>query len=69
MSLPSPPDRWSVTYQSELNRALEELDRNNRKRNSDVFLTRDRLILVSPDGTKFAVTVDDAGALDTTEVP
>ena len=66
----SPPgaeyDRQSETAR---NVNLENADRSNFKHFEDVDLANnERLILVSADGTRYSVTVTDAGALGTTEI-
>jgi hypothetical protein len=53
----------------ELCRVLIAEDERNFKRGRDVELARgERLILRSPDGSRWSVTVDNAGALSTTAV-
>lgn len=66
--LPPPPDRYDPGY---LAQTIDEIARAVEKawaRGEDVVLvgTRDRLVLQSPDGSRFRVTVDDAGVLGTT---
>lgn len=50
----------------ELSRVLIAEDEKNWKRGRDIELARgERLILRSPDGTRYALVVDNAGALST----
>lgn len=49
-----------------LKRALSDADNKNRKLGRDIELVSDRLILRSPDGTRFIITVDNSGNLGTT---
>jgi|TARA_R110000787_G_scaffold62772_7_gene141758 hypothetical protein len=51
------------------NVALERADRSNFKHFEDVDLAnKERLILVSANGTRYSVTVSDAGVLGTTAI-
>ena len=66
--LPPPPDRYDVIY---LAQAMDEIARAVEKawaRGEDVVLVgaKDRLILRSPNGARFHVSVDDSGVLGTT---
>jgi hypothetical protein len=48
---------------------MEEADRSNFKHFQDVDLANnERLIIRSADGTRWIVTVSDAGAVGTTEI-
>ena len=47
---------------------LEAADRYNLKRDRDNDVGRGRIILKSPDGTRYAITVDNAGALSASAV-
>jgi hypothetical protein len=66
MNLPAPPSSYSQANEAALRRALEQEDRRNRKADVDVELGRERLVLKSPDGTRFSVTVSNAGILSAT---
>lgn len=68
MRLPDPPDRYSPDLARETNRALESEDSRNLKRGRDIEMQDGRVILKSPNGTRYAITVDNAGALSTTAV-
>jgi hypothetical protein len=46
-----------------LRAALEREDRNNQKLTRDVVIEGRRLVLVSPDGTRFALAVSNLGVL------
>ncbi len=69
MKLPLPPDTWSRDYQQRLNAELERTDGQNRKSGRDIELSagdgvrKERLIMTSPDGTRWSLTVSNAGAL------
>ena len=59
-------DRQALIFN---NIAMEEADRSNFKHFVDIDLANnERLILVSADGTRYSVTVTDAGVLGTTAI-
>lgn len=65
MSLAKAPDNYSSSEQNQLRATLErELDRC-RRTGQDIELSTERLILKSPDGTRYALTVADDGTLST----
>ena len=66
----SPPDaQYDQERETARNLSLENADRSNYKHFEDVDLANDeRLILVSANGTRYSVTVTDAGVLGTTSV-
>jgi hypothetical protein len=69
MSLPRPADKYDQRWASENNRQLELHLAMTYRKGTDVELGQsERIILRSPDGTRWAVTVSDAGALTTTVV-
>ena len=53
---------------AEWRRKLEQADAANHKRNQDIEVGGGRVILTSPNGTRYEVTVSDAGALSTSSV-
>ena len=66
MRLTRPPERYSRSSEAQRNLQLEQADRKNRKKGADVELgDGERLVLRSPDGTRWALTVDNTGALGT----
>lgn len=66
MRLPSPPAMFQTSYQSALNVQIEQADDLNHKKLQDVEIGEARLILRSPNGSRFSVTVDNAGNLSAT---
>jgi hypothetical protein len=68
MKLAPPSLGYSRRDQEDLRRQIETADRDNHKRNRDVEIGQARLILTSPNGTRYAVTVDNAGVLSTVAV-
>ena len=47
-------------------RQIELADSMNYKRDRDVEMSNNRLILTSPNGSRYALTVDNAGVIGTT---
>ena len=47
---------------------IERADRENHKRGRDIEVGVGRVILTSPNGTRYSVTVDNAGTLSTVAV-
>ena len=66
----SPPEaEYDQERETARNLSLENADRSNFKHFEDVDLANgERLILVSANGTRYSVTVTDAGVLGTTAV-
>jgi hypothetical protein len=50
------------------NRQLEQADSENHKRGRDIEVGQARVILTSPNGTRYALVVSNAGALSTVAV-
>lgn len=50
---------------TEMARQVQMADQMNYKRDRDVEIVQNRLILTSPNGSRYAVTVNDAGVLGT----
>jgi len=53
---------------NEWRRQLEQADRENHKRNQDVEIGQARLILTSPNGSRYEVTVDNTGTISATAI-
>ena len=69
LRLPEPREEYDRTAEIFNNIAQEEADRSNFKHFEDVDLANnERLILVSTNGTRYSVTVTDAGVLGTTAI-
>lgn len=66
MILPQQPRDYSVVVERERNRSMQKADLANRKKSEDIEVGDERLILTSPDGTRYSLTVDNAGTLSTT---
>lgn len=68
MKLPAPSNAYSRADQQEVRRQVELEDQQNHKRNRDVELGVGRLILTSPNGTRYAITVSNAGVISAVAV-
>jgi hypothetical protein len=74
MRLSDPPFGYSKTDQAEMRRELMGADARNLKKGEDATYSGDanktapRLIIVSPNGTRYRLLVDNAGALSTVAV-
>ena len=66
----SPPEaNYDQEQETDRNLSLENADRSNFKHFEDVDLANnERLIIRSADGTRWIITVSDAGVVGTTEI-
>lgn len=62
MKLPRSDDRKLT----EISRQVEAADKMNYKRDRDLEIGQNRVILTSPNGSRYAITVSDGGVLSTT---
>lgn len=65
MKLPLAAPKYDVSDQTRARVAIEQEDHRNRKKGVDLEIVNERLILHSPNGTRYKVVVSDAGALST----
>jgi hypothetical protein len=64
MSLLRAPMAYSRDDQDRLRTDLDALDGKNRKKGADVEIAgEERLILASPNGSRWSVTVDNSGVI------
>ena len=68
MRLPDAPSNYDPVYESEKNNMLEKIDQQNFKRLSDVEIGSARLIIESPNGTRYKIVVDNSGNLSASSV-
>jgi hypothetical protein len=69
LRLPEPQASYDRQAEIFKNVAMEEADGSNFKHFEDVDLANnERLIIRSADGTRWIITVSDAGAVGTTEI-
>ena len=66
MKLPRPTERYDAQDQTAMRSLVEQSDSMNYKRNQDVEIAQGRLILKSPDGTRYVISVSNAGAISAT---
>jgi hypothetical protein len=63
MQLPIPDDRYRKDIEVKRNGILNNADLQNRKKGADVELSTDRLILHAPNGSRWQITVSNAGVV------
>ena len=63
LSLPRPLSAYDQGDEAQLRHALEREDRNNRKIGTDVDVGANRLVLKSPNGARWSITVSNTGVL------
>lgn len=68
MKLPMPGAAFDVRREVEMVRQIEQGDRENHKKNRDVEIGQARLILTSPDGTRWSIEVDNAGTISASSI-
>jgi hypothetical protein len=64
-SLPLPPKQYSQTDERARNQIIEIALDERLERFQDIETSVNRIILTSPNGTRYELIVDDAGALST----
>ena len=64
--LPKAPVKYDPQDQDNIRTELTDADSGNRKKGADVDILSARLILQSPDGTRWNVTVSNAGVITAT---
>jgi hypothetical protein len=69
LKLPDPPAKYDQARQRRLQHDLELADMHNRKETLDIEVYPARLILRSPNGTRYSVTVSNAGVLAAVVIP
>jgi hypothetical protein len=68
MILPNASEKYEARTINEMNLLIEQADQMNHKKNEDVEVGAARLILKSPDGTRWSITVDNSGTLGATSL-
>ncbi len=61
MRLPLPGSEYSSSIAQQTNNTLEQEDKKNFKKDTDININDGRLILKSANGTRFNITVDNSG--------
>ena len=67
-SLPRAPATYSESDQNQLRAQIERMVGECLKRGLDMEFSTNRIILRSPDGSRFAITVADDGTLSADEL-
>jgi hypothetical protein len=68
MKLPTAARDYDLRDQAQMRNLLERADVQNMKRGQDIEVSSARLILTSPNGTRYSVTVDNSGNLSATAI-
>lgn len=68
MILPAAQRDYDFVRENQRNNVIEQADNLNRKKNQDIELRNERLILQSPNGTRFSITVADNGTISATSI-
>ena len=66
MILPKAPEIYNAGDEQRTRHAIEQEDKFNRKTTSDVEVGKQRLILTSPNGNRWSLTISNGGVLSTT---
>lgn len=66
MKLPDPGSAYSGPRERLRNQQIEMADQQNHKRNRDLELGGGRLIMQSPNGARWSVTIDNLGNITAT---
>jgi hypothetical protein len=59
---------YAVTNEAQRNLVIEQADNLNHKKNRDIEVGDGRLILKSPNGTRYQITVSNAGVIGASAV-
>ncbi len=65
MNAPKPPLVYDARWASELKRVLDQLAQRAHQRGQDLEMSDGRVILTSPNGTRYALEVANNGTLST----
>ena len=65
MILPTPNDRYDRVPIAQTNLAIEQADYLNHKKNQDIEVGDGRVIIKSPNGSRYEILVDNSGTLST----
>ena len=68
MILPVPAQSYDRSTATQTNLILEQADYLNHKRNQDIEVGDGRVILKSPNGTRYQIAVDNSGNLTASAV-
>ena len=68
MRLPAAPDRYDRQIETQRNLLIELADAQSHKRDEDVEVGAARLIVQSPNGTRYELKVDNSGNVSASTV-
>lgn len=69
VKLPRPPLQYDPVAESQRNLLIEqELDRTHKRQQDMELVSGARLILRSPDGTRWSITVNNSGTISATSI-
>ena len=68
MILPLPNDKYDRLTVSQTNLAIEQADYLNHKKNQDIEVGDGRVIIKSPNGTRYKIAVDNSGNLSASAI-
>lgn len=65
MILPKAPAAYDASNEEDTRESLRRADRENLKRGDTIYLVRNEIVIASPNGSLWAIKVDDAGVVST----
>lgn len=65
MNLPTPAESYERVKAVQTNLAIEQADIMNHKKNQDIEVGDGRVIIKSPNGSRYEILVDNSGTLST----
>lgn len=63
MILPKAPAAYDASNEEDARESLRRADRENVKRGDTIYLVRNEIVIASPNGSLWAIKVDDAGVV------
>lgn len=68
MKLSRPLPTYDPNQRASDNFSLEQADRANHKRDQDIEVGTANIILTSPNGTRYSISIDNSGTLTTAAI-
>lgn len=65
MILPKAPAAYDASNEEDTRESLRRADRENLKRGDTIYLVRNEIVISSPNGSLWAIKIDDAGVVST----
>lgn len=63
ISFPQPETVWDPRNQARRDEMVRQIDRSTHKKGEDIEVGDGRIIIRSPNGARWAVTIDNAGVI------